>query len=476
MPLILVERGWYGLGPMCLSSRRRLRFPAYSYCQAWMIPPLADEDPYRIRSLDVSARVIDKALPECPQECAQMSLASLPDLPYPGDELVWRVTAQLNREAFLESGRRSVRDIEAVLAVIGKRLPSYPRILDFGCGCARVLLWLKQLAATCSLHAVDIDELAIRWGQEHLPYVSFQVNKPLPPLDYPDGFFDLVYSVSVFTHIDETYQDQWLAELSRITKPGGTLVLSVHGELPFRKFEGAAHDEHDPSPLRRTLDREGFLFVEDDMWLGSAFPDFYHTSFHRPWYVFDRWSRYFTIKAYVPEGCDDFQDFVLLERPSESDLEGGTPGLFGRPTAPPAVGQEHKGPAVSAIDIAADYLARGVDVSAPTRYGLGGRAARRLVLRVLRHYVRHEQEFGSSVVNALREVRNLVPKESELARKHEALREALRQQSDRIGRLENDLHADLRAQERRLGILEASEAPRGGSHSGPREASAAPTS
>lgn len=379
-----------------------------------------------------------------------MSVSGRRERPYPGDELVWRVTAQLSREAFLESGPRSIRDIEAVLGLIGRRLDSYPRILDFGCGCARTLLWLDDLPPTCSLHAVDIDELAIRWAQEHLPYVSFQVNKPLPPLDYPDEFFDLVYSISVFTHIDEDYQNQWLAELRRITKPGGTLVLTVHGELPFCKFEGEAHDGHDSSALRKRLDRQGFLFVEDDMWLGSAFPDFYHTSFHRPWYVFDHWSRYFRIKAYVPEGCGDFQDFVLLERRSEGDEDKGSAAVFGCPTSTPAAEKAQTTPDLSSIDTAAGQLARGPDVLAPTRYGRPGRAARRFVLRVLRHYARHQQEFGSAVVDALREVRRLVPDQSELARKHEALREALRQQSDRVSRLEADLWSAIGEHGRRL--------------------------
>lgn len=49
-------------------------------------------------------------------------------------------------------------------------------------------------------------------GQEHIPWVKSSVNQGLPPLDFPDEHFDLIFNHSVFTHIDENYQDAWLVE------------------------------------------------------------------------------------------------------------------------------------------------------------------------------------------------------------------------------------------------------------------------
>ena len=56
-------------------------------------------------------------------------------------------------------------------------------------------------------------------------------------MDFPDAYFDLIFNHSVFTHLDENYQDAWLAELERVTKPGGVLVLSVSGQHPFSELE-----------------------------------------------------------------------------------------------------------------------------------------------------------------------------------------------------------------------------------------------
>jgi SAM-dependent methyltransferase len=248
----------------------------------------------------------------------EASDTKIDSMPWPGEELVHRVTNQTDRRLFLESGERSVRDLDTVLALAGRRLTEFRRILDFGCGCSRTLLWMEDVARESELFGCDIDERMILWGRENVPWATFTVNQPLPPLDYPDGHFDLVYASSVFTHIDENYQDQWLAELRRVTSPGGMLLLSVHGEhvlTPFEKVEKEAGSElHD---IRGELGERGICFLDQDCFVGGPFPDFYHSTFHAPWYVFEHWGRYFSVRAYVSRGHFDYQDYVLLERPPD---------------------------------------------------------------------------------------------------------------------------------------------------------------
>ena len=235
-------------------------------------------------------------------------------IPVPHAELIWRVAGSEDVSHFVRSGRQSVVDIARALAIRGERLESQRRILDFGCGCGRILLWLEALGQRADLYGVDIDGEAIEWAREHVPYASLLRNEGSPPLDFPAGFFDLIYNHSVFTHLDAAYQDDWLAELARITRPGGFVLLTVNGEYAFAEFERTWRDAGaDPSAHRETLRDEGLLYIADDSWVGGPFPDFYHSTFHAPWYVFAHWSSFFDICAYITRGALGHQDQVLLQ-------------------------------------------------------------------------------------------------------------------------------------------------------------------
>ncbi len=233
----------------------------------------------------------------------------------PSEDLMFRVAGSSDPEWFWKSGGMSIDCFNAALGVIGKKMSDFPRILEFGCGCGRILLHTKELGAKCELHGSDIDATAIAWAKDNIPWAKCGVNDGLPPLKYPDGHFDLIFNHSVFTHLDEKYQDAWLAELHRVAKPGGTLLLTVSGDHPYAELEKSWRDGgHDPSAMRKTLDTKGILFIEDDIWKGGPFPDFYHSTFHAPWYVFKHWTKTFELKAYIPRGSLNFQDLLLLQR------------------------------------------------------------------------------------------------------------------------------------------------------------------
>lgn len=361
------------------------------------------------------------------------------DKPWPGDELVWRVSNQTDRDAFFQSGQNSVHDLQSVLAVIRRDLASFSSILDFGCGCGRIMLWLADVAESASLHGSDIDERAIEWCTEHIPYAEFRVNQTLPPLPYADASFDLVFSSSVFTHIDETYQDAWLAELRRVTRPGGHLLLTVHGEEAFLLYEknlGAIG--RDTSAIRRDLSEQGISFLKDDAFVGGPFPDCYHSTFHAPWYVFEHWGRYFEIVAVVPKGSLSFQDFLLLRR-----NEDGPDGK--EPRQPITVARHDRPPAPD--------IGPGPEGSAEPRVPLGGERLlrvigdKRWVPPTVRRIARRARSYYSGGVSpaTLRAIRKNttvdgVPVTESTAR----LWDALRAHGDRVTRLETDMWNALR--------------------------------
>jgi SAM-dependent methyltransferase len=78
-------------------------------------------------------------------------------------------------------------------------------------------------------YGIDIDQDNIAWAREHLPEVSLLHGPLMPPTPYPANEFDLVYGISVMTHLTRTIQEAWLQEICRILRPGGLALLTFAG-------------------------------------------------------------------------------------------------------------------------------------------------------------------------------------------------------------------------------------------------------
>lgn len=222
----------------------------------------------------------------------------------PSASLRYRVHGAPDIESFLEIGKRCSQDISAALARIGRDWDSFQHILDFGCGCGRVLMWYSNHSQSQRFYGMDIDADAISWCCDNLAFATFSVNNPLPPLEYPPEMFDLIYAISVFTHLNEDYQFQWLNELKRVAKPKGILVLTVHGRHCWEALS--------PQDVAR-IEREGFNFTITKT-MEDIFPTWYQVAYHTKQYILDRYAQYFEILDYIPRGLNDHQDMVILRK------------------------------------------------------------------------------------------------------------------------------------------------------------------
>jgi SAM-dependent methyltransferase len=127
---------------------------------------------------------------------------------------------------FLESGRAAAKSIRDAVPV---PLESLGSLLDFGCGCGRVVRWWSELPG--EVHGSDANRTLVRWCRENLPFGTYGVNGPEPPLGYAADSFDLVYALSVLTHLPVETQERWLDELARVSREW--VLVSIHGE-PYR--------------------------------------------------------------------------------------------------------------------------------------------------------------------------------------------------------------------------------------------------
>ena len=129
---------------------------------------------------------------------------------------------------YFGAGYRTARVVLTMLQEWGFDLRSMQSVLEFGCGTGRILRHFRHIAEL-RLEGTDANPKPIAWDRANLPGIDFSENALMPPLKYDDASFDLVYALSVFTHIPFEAQQPWLNELRRVLRPGGYLLCTVHG-------------------------------------------------------------------------------------------------------------------------------------------------------------------------------------------------------------------------------------------------------
>src|SRR5262245_6178147 len=101
-----------------------------------------------------------------------------------------RVTGKyMSDEEYTRLSERLVDGLDKLMASQGLEVSQFKSVLDFGCGCGRILAHYVPLAGSIAFCGTDIDEAMIDWCREHIPGMDFSVNGALPPLRWPDGQF-----------------------------------------------------------------------------------------------------------------------------------------------------------------------------------------------------------------------------------------------------------------------------------------------
>ena len=222
-------------------------------------------------------------------------------LPVPPPRLLFLVTNECDPGWYFESGQAAYDSLTAALRGHGLEPGELGPVLDFGCGCGRVIRRWRD--AGVELHGTDVNPKLVEWCGGHLEFARFGVNELAPPLRYADGAFGLVYAFSVFTHLPAELEAAWLDELRRVLRPGGVLALSTHG---------AAYLDRLTEP-ERMIFRRGLTVVRRGTIAGSNFC----TTFHPEQAVREKLARGFEVMGFLPEGArgNPVQDLVLLRKP-----------------------------------------------------------------------------------------------------------------------------------------------------------------
>jgi len=156
--------------------------------------------------------------------------ALFPTETFPPARLCNGAYARVDYENYYEGGRRSA---EALLELMSGHIEAKgARILEWGCGPARIVRHLARLGKDSGMEVfgTDYDRATLEWCKSAIPGVTFTMNGLQPPLPFPDGFFDVIYSSSVFTHLSEAMHYAWLKENLRVVKRAGLVIFTTAGD------------------------------------------------------------------------------------------------------------------------------------------------------------------------------------------------------------------------------------------------------
>ena len=213
-------------------------------------------------------------------------IRAYPDFVLPPQELAFDAYAHVDWNRYVLDGQ----DDAALIAKLALKYTSalQLRILDWGCGPARVLRNLPKFldSRSISLYGSDYNPKTIQWCQKHFKECHFAQNHLSPPLAFESNFFDVIYAISVLTHLSEESHFNWINEIKRVLKPKGIFILTTHGDY-FKSFL---------SKSERSRYQKNQLVVRNDEREGKR--DF--ATFHPPQFLKDTLFIGFDVEEHIP--------------------------------------------------------------------------------------------------------------------------------------------------------------------------------
>lgn len=148
-----------------------------------------------------------------------------PTIALPPDFYLYE-TFGLNYESYYAGGKKTARWI---LENIKKhRNINNTNVLDWGCGPARILRHMPAFTSKANIYGSDYNENYVSWCNENIENITVKRNKLAPPLLFEDNFFDIIYVISIFTHLSEKMHQKWMQELYRVAKKDAVLFITTH--------------------------------------------------------------------------------------------------------------------------------------------------------------------------------------------------------------------------------------------------------
>ncbi len=199
-------------------------------------------------------------------------------------------------------------------------------VLDFGCGWGRFTRMFWGDVDSDALFGVDVEPKSLAICKGVGTPGSFAHIEPTGTLPYGDGSFSLIIAYSVFSHLPKRLADHWMAELSRVARPGCVIAYTVEP----RRFLDFILEIPSPPPsewhrgLAQFQTRIPALFQEYDEGRHCYLPtsggerldaNIYGDAIVPQSYIKAAWGRHFRMIDYIDDPGRFAQAVVIGQKP-----------------------------------------------------------------------------------------------------------------------------------------------------------------
>jgi SAM-dependent methyltransferase len=169
------------------------------------------------------------------------------------------------------------RSIEYPLSVNRLGDVSGLEVLDIGGGTSAVSIYLARNNPGASFTVMDVDQEVLDYAAKCISTLGLNNIKTklgdATGMEVEDASYDLVISISCLEHIPEDGDSRAAAEISRILKPGGEVLITVPYAPSFREEIGQFGfiRHYDAGSLRERLIKPSELVVKELVYYNDSF-------------------------------------------------------------------------------------------------------------------------------------------------------------------------------------------------------------
>jgi len=146
------------------------------------------------------------------------------------------------------------RRVGAVLRMVNASAGE--KILEVGCGAGHLLEQMPQ----GELYGVDLSETLLARAQDRLRNRATIQNANAESLLFADSYFDTAFCSEVLEHV--LHPDKVIAEIFRVVKPGGRVVISIPHEKVINFAKATLVKLGLFNQIMKTQDQAGYVMKE----------------------------------------------------------------------------------------------------------------------------------------------------------------------------------------------------------------------